>query len=145
MMSSASSQDDFAPTLGELGAVVDGDATDFRVFAGQASAVTLCLFDAPDAATASRQLPLEPAGTPGVWRRRVAGVGPGALYGYRVGGPWNPGEGHFHHPSKLLIDPWARAVTGEPRPDASVFAFGPDGARRDEDSAGAMPKAVVVA
>ncbi|MEO1085189.1 MAG: alpha-amylase family glycosyl hydrolase, partial [Acidobacteriota bacterium] len=145
MMSSATSPDASAPTLGELGAVVDGGATDFRVFAGRASAVTLCLFDTPDAAVASRQIPLEPSGTPGVWRRRVEGAGPGTLYGYRVNGPWDPGVGHFHHPAKLLLDPWARAVTGEPRSDGAVFAFGPDGARREGDSAGAMPKAVVVA
>ncbi|MEM1178951.1 MAG: glycogen debranching protein GlgX [Acidobacteriota bacterium] len=133
------------PTLDGLGAAVDGTATEFRVFAGQASAVTLCLFDAPDAKAASRRVSLEPSGTtPGVWTRRVEGVGAGALYGYRVNGPWNPAEGHFHHPSKLLIDPWALAVSGEPRPDAALFAFGSDGARLAGDSAGAMPKAVVV-
>ena len=64
-----------------------------------------------------RRVAADPAGADG--GRRLAGsrspdVGPGQLYGYRVDGPWEPKRGHRFNPAKLLVDPYARAITGEP-------------------------------
>ena len=43
------------------------------------------------------------------------GFSPGQLYGYRVHGPYEPGDGHRFNPAKLLIDPYAQAVSGQHR------------------------------
>ena len=88
-------------------------------------------------------------GAGGVWRARLDGEGPGCLYGFRADAPFRPRDGLAVHPAKLLLDPWARAVTGEPIADPSLFGHPPDG-RPDldldgRDSAAAMPKCVVVA
>ncbi|MFD4526184.1 glycogen debranching protein GlgX, partial [Streptomyces sp. NPDC058470] len=64
-----------------------------------------------------------------VWHGYLPGVGPGQRYGYRVHGPWAPAAGHRCNPAKLLLDPYARAVDGQPDNDASLFeraAHGPD-------------------
>ena len=130
-----------------FGATWDGQGTDFTIFAGRAERVTLCLFDTPESSAARRCVDLARQGETfsGVWHVRVDDAPPGTFYGYRVDGPWEPRQGLFHNPAKLLLDPWAKAVTGEPRPDISLHSFLPGGEQRnDHDSAGAMPKCVVV-
>ena len=51
-------------------------------------------------------------GADGVWTVHVRGVGPEQRYGYRVHGEWNPAAGARFNPAKLLLDPYARAITG---------------------------------
>ena len=63
-------------------------------------------------------------------------------------GPWAPNEGHRFNPAKLLLDPYAKGISGKIRWDDTVFGYTvghPDGdlVRDDRDSAGAMPKSVV--
>ncbi len=131
-----------------LGAVWDGSGVDFAVFSAHATAVELCLFDRLESAVESRRIALQrDAG--GVWRVRVPDLGPGQLYGYRADGPWEPQCGHRFNPAKLLVDPYARAITGEPCPSTSLFGFDPRAASPElsfnsEDSTEAMPKCVVV-
>ena len=55
----------------------------------------------------------------GVWHGFVPGVGPGQAYGYRAAGPYDPARGLRCNPAKLLLDPYARAISGE-------VAFGPE-------------------
>jgi glycogen operon protein len=75
---------------------------------------------------------------------------PGQLYGYRVYGPYEPKNGHRFNPSKLLLDPYAKAVTGLVNWSGEMFGYVQDGSedadlRRDErDNAWCMPKSVVV-
>ena len=39
-------------------------------------------------------------------------IKPGQLYGYRVHGPYEPENGHRFNPAKLLLDPYAKAISG---------------------------------
>lgn len=94
-----------------LGATWTGTGTTFALYSAHATAVDLCLFqDAADAVDTAR-IPLAPvAGS--IWQVSLDGVGPGQLYGYRVRGPYAPEQGHRYNPAKLLLDPYARALTG---------------------------------
>ena len=99
------------PDMERLGAHADATGTTFAVYSG-GEAVELCLYDEDGT---ERRLRL-PHRTHGVWHGRVAGVGPGTRYGYRVHGPWDPRHGHRYNPAKLLLDPYARAIDGPLRP-----------------------------
>ena len=80
------------------------------VFARHATAVELCLYDEDgDLETARIRLP---ACTGGVWHGFVPGPGAGQRYGLRAHGPWDPAGGHRFNPQRLLIDPWARSLSG---------------------------------
>ncbi|MGC8534842.1 MAG: glycogen debranching protein GlgX [Rhizomicrobium sp.] len=90
-----------------LGASVDGEGVNFAVFSAHASNVQLCVFDK----MGEHRYDM-PARTGDVWHGRLSGAGPGLAYGFRVYGPYAPGEGHRFNPQKLLIDPAARALSG---------------------------------
>jgi glycogen operon protein len=92
----------------QLGAHVDENGTSFALWAPRATRVEVALV-APD--RSQRNLDLN-ASPDGVWSTWVEGVGDGALYGYRVHGPWNPKSGRRFNPARLLMDPYARAYTG---------------------------------
>jgi glycogen operon protein len=130
-----------------LGATWDGEGTAFALFSENATAVELCLFDAPEDGEERDRVAL-PERTDGVWHGFLPDVRPGQCYGYRVHGPYAPGAGHRFNPAKLLLDPYARAVTGPVRWDDALFGFpagAPDGEHADtRNSAHAMPKCVVV-
>lgn len=127
--------------------VVDG-GVNFGVYAPDASRVELCLFDAQGRETARHDLC---AGTDGCWQGRLAGVGAGQRYGYRAHGRYAPDEGLRFNPSKLLVDPYAKALEGAFRWDPAVFDYrlrtSRDGPRKlelnDSDSACFIPKSVV--
>jgi len=92
-----------------LGASWDGAGTNFAVWAADATAMTLCLYD--DAGTETR-LPLTER-TLGIWHGRVPGVAPGQRYAFRAGGPHEPMAGRWFDPELALLDPYARALTGD--------------------------------
>jgi isoamylase len=124
-----------------LGATPQDGGTNFAL-ASTADAVHLCLFD--DKGTETRiELTENDAG---VWHGFVPGVGPGQAYGYRVTGPYDPARGlRFNH-TKLLLDPYARAISGDVRFGPEVYghhADNPD-APSALDSAGHMPRSLVV-
>lgn len=120
----------------DRGALWDGEATSFAVEARLATSVELCLFEDEG----ETRIPME-RDTQGGWRARCPGVGPGALYGYRAEGPWDPERGVRFNPHKLLVDPAARAVRGPCRWHASQEG----GFRRPDrtDSAAWAPRSVV--
>jgi glycogen operon protein len=125
-----------------LGATYDGAGTNFTLFSETAERVELCLFDAAGQETRVR-LP-EVDGF--VWHGYLPGISPGQQYGYRVTGPYDPPNGLRHNANKLLLDPYAKAVTGSVDWDESVFGYpfgDPDG-RNDADSAAHTTKGVVV-
>jgi len=95
-------------TRSQLGAVVDEGGVSFAVFSSVADSVELCLFD--DGGAESRR-PLE-LDEGYVWRGRVDGLGSGTRYGYRVHGPYDQESGARCNPAKLLLDPYARAISG---------------------------------
>jgi glycogen operon protein len=132
-----------------LGATWDGEGTNFSLFSENAEGVELCLFD--DGGIETRVGLNER--TAFNWHCYLPGVGPGQCYGYRVHGPYAPRDGHRFNPSKLLLDPYAKAITGEVDWEAAnVLPYVPgtepaedaDLEPDDEDSAEAMPKAVVI-
>jgi glycogen operon protein len=98
-----------APAPGALlGAHLDDKGTSFALWAPRATRVELALV-APD--RTQHNLDLE-AGEDGVWSTWVEGVVAGALYGYRVHGPWDPATGQRFNPARLIMDPYAHAYTG---------------------------------
>jgi isoamylase len=96
-----------------LGATWDGSGVNVAIWSEHATAVELCLFDAEDPGREKERIRLTER-TDQVWHGRVAGLAPGALYGYRAHGPYAPSDGHRFNPAKLLLDPYARAITGRP-------------------------------
>ncbi len=124
-----------------LGAHWDGEGTNFALFSRGAEAVDVCLFDESGHET---RVPLEDS-TYHVWHGYLPQVGPRQRYGFRVDGPYDPEQGQRFNPSKLLIDPYARAMDGELRLDDSIFgADAQDGHQQHRDSAPFVPTSVVV-
>src|SRR3954447_3438019 len=126
-----------------LGATWDGEGTNFALFAPAAESVELCLFDGQ----AEERVPLEDV-TYHVWHGYLPRVGPRQRYGVRGDGPFDTRQGLRWNSSKLLIDPYARALDGELVLDDAVFGYPPgkDDTHQDHrDSASLVPKAVVVA
>ncbi|MGO4258538.1 glycogen debranching protein GlgX [Marmoricola sp. RAF53] len=118
-----------------LGATFDGSGTNFALFSEVAERVELCLVDeAGDRRAETRVELTEVDGF--VWHAYLPQVQPGQRYGYRVHGPWAPAEGLRCNPSKLLLDPYAKATTDGIRWGQSVFSYDFDdpGTRNDEDS-----------
>ncbi len=94
-----------------LGAHVDTDGVRFAVASASAEAVEVCLVDGPEGELTERRVALTER-TFGVWHGHVPGVVAGQRYGYRVHGPYRPWEGPRANPAKILVDPYARQVTG---------------------------------
>jgi len=125
-----------------LGATYDGVGTNFALFSEVAELVELCLFD--DDGTETRLRLEEVDGF--VHHGYLSGIGPGQRYGYRVHGPYEPEHGLRCNPSKLLIDPYAKAFSHGVDWDESLFAYSfddPDEVN-DLDSAGHVPYSLVV-
>ncbi|MDQ3808808.1 MAG: glycogen debranching enzyme GlgX, partial [Chloroflexota bacterium] len=130
-----------------LGASWDGQGTNFALYAQHATRVELCLFDDMlGKETARIALPEQ---TRNIWHGYLERIGPGQLYGYRVHGRYAPREGLRFNPNKLVIDPYARALSGDVDWNTPVFAYRlgsrtEDLTRDVHNSARGMPKAVVV-
>lgn len=122
-----------------LGVCPDGDGVNVAVFSVHADAIEFCLFDADGREIRRVRLP-ERSGD--VFHGHVAGVLPGARYGLRAHGPYDPANGHRFNPSKLLLDPYATAIDRKFSLHASMFAER-DGKFDDSDSGFAMPKGIV--
>jgi isoamylase len=102
-----------------LGATYDGSGTNFALFSEVARHVTLALIGDDGS---EELIPLtEVDGF--VWHAYLPTVQPGQRYGYRVDGPYNPAEGHRCNPSKLLLDPYAKAIEGQVDGDESLFSY----------------------
>jgi glycogen operon protein len=125
----------------------DGEGVNFALYASAADAVEVCLFGQDGNQAVCYQLPGRRNGT---WHGYLPGCVPGQRYGYRVHGPWQPSEGLRHNPSKLLIDPYARALDGVFQWSGAVLDYdvstlngnGPLQPNRT-DSASVIPKCVV--
>ena len=125
-----------------LGATFDGTGTNFALFSEAAEKVELCLFD--ELGTETR---IDVAAQDSyVWHCYLPTVQPGQRYGYRVHGPWNPAEGQRFNSAKLLLDPYAKAVSGQIDWDQALFSydFGDEDSFNDEDSAPHMMMGVVI-
>jgi len=129
-----------------LGATFDGAGVNFALFSANAQRVELCLFDADERERSRVALPER---SEDVWFGYLHAGKPGLNYGYRVYGPYDPAAGHRFNPNKLLIDPYARALTRPFQWDALTCGYIPGDARGDlsfdtRDDAAVMPKCIVV-
>ncbi|HEY9054007.1 MAG TPA: glycogen debranching protein GlgX [Rectinemataceae bacterium] len=133
------------------GASCGSGGVNFSLFSRNATGVSLCLYDTPRDPHPAFELHLDPAihRTGDIWHCFVPGLGPGALYLWRVDGPFRPTEGHRFNANRALVDPYAKALTdgswdlssalayevGSPKADLSFST------RRDDSL---IPKCVVV-
>lgn len=129
-----------------MGAVFDGEGTNFALFSDNAERVELCIFSG-DCNSEIQRLTL-PDRSGAVWHGYVPGLRPGTPYGYRVYGPYAPDRGHRFNPNKLLLDPYARLLKGAFTTHPATFGYSlgaPDGDLSfcSADSAPHVPKAVV--
>jgi isoamylase len=116
-----------------LGATFDGGGTNFAIFSEVAERIELCLLD--DDGVEERVVLPERNGL--IWHGYVPRVRPGTRYGYRVHGPYDPRAGLRCNPSKLLLDPYAKAIDGQYRWNEALFSyrFGEPDSFNDTDSA----------
>src|SRR5579872_372107 len=127
------------------GATWDGIGVNFALYSERAERVELCLFNNGES---EEKIQMREQ-TNYVWHCYLPGVNPGQLYGYRVHGPYDPAQGNRFNPAKLLIDPYACAISGSIDWSKPVFPYqlghaDEDLARDDNDSAAGMQKSVVV-
>ena len=135
-----------------LGIQEKGGGVNFAIFSRYASRVRLELFDHPEDAAPARVIDLDSARnrTGDVWHVWVEGIGPGQLYAYRVDGPYEPSEGHRFNFNRLLLDPFATAISRLPPWDfASARGYDPSAPEQDLalsklDNSRSMPKCVFV-
>ena len=125
-----------------LGATYDGTGTNFALFSEVAERVELCLLD-PDGTERRVELTEVDAF---VWHGYLPAVQPGQQYGYRVHGPYDPANGHRCDPSKLLLDPYAKAIHGQVDEDPSLYSYRFDDPeqRNEDDSAPHTMTSVVI-
>jgi len=117
-----------------LGANWDGMGTNFAVWSSSATGVSVCLFDGDGRET---RAPLTDT-TFRIWHGYLPGVHPGELYGLRVDGPYAPARGQLHNSTKLLVDPYAKAIVGDFSDHPAVYA-----ANRN-DSAPYVPRCAII-
>ena len=131
-----------APKIGQsspLGAAVSDGGVNFSLYSRDATAVELLLFDREDDARPARVISLDPFlnRTYHYWHAFVPGVQSGQLYGYRVHGPFDPSQGLRFDPTKVLLDPYGRAV-------AVPKIYSRKAAQEQGDNAATAMKSVVV-
>ncbi len=129
------------------GATWDGRGVNFALFSQNAERVELCLFDAKGRREL-RRVAL-PEYTDAVWHGYLPDVRPGQLYGYRVYGPYEPQHGHRFNPNKLLLDPYAKSLSGDLLWSDAHFGYRIGHRAEDlsfdrRNNARGMPKCVVV-
>ncbi|MDB6150938.1 MAG: glycogen debranching enzyme GlgX [Chthoniobacter sp.] len=130
-----------------LGATLTSEGVNFALFSEHAKGVDLCLFQSLDTHETERIVLNE--WTQHVWHCFVPGLKAGQLYGYRVHGLYKPAQGARFNPAKLLLDPYAKAISNKLpwREELNGFLVEGDdeASKRDlRDNALMMPKAVVV-
>lgn len=121
----------------------DQQVTEFCVAAPDATLVYLCRFDAQGR---EERYPMQ-RDSGGLWCCTRSDCPPGTQYGYRAEGQFAPDAGYWFNPAKLLLDPYAKQISGELAWHASLFE--PKAGERSprackEDTAAFVPRGVVV-
>ena len=96
-----------------LGASITETGINFSIFSRRATAVSLLLFESAAMESAWEEIPLDKDKnrTGDCWHCHIRGLRAGALYLYRVDGPYLPEKGLRFNPHKALFDPYAKALT----------------------------------
>jgi isoamylase len=131
-----------------LGATWMGNGVNFAIFSEHATGVELCLFDDIGATEENIRIPVSEH-TDQVWHVFLPDVRPGQLYGFRVSGPYDPERGLRFNSSKLLLDPYAKAIAGEVSWANEMFGYVIGDKKEDltqdfRDDAWGVPKSVVI-
>jgi len=130
-----------------LGATWDGSGVNFAIFSENATGIELCLFDGHEDGVERHKIRMLER-TDQVWHCYLPDVRPGWFYGFRVNGPYDPSAGHRFNPAKLLIDPYAKAITGSIRWSDALFAYdmssNEDLVPATDNDASRVPKSVVI-
>ncbi|WP_176083804.1 glycogen debranching protein GlgX [Martelella sp. HB161492] len=122
-------------SLEKPGVRITDQGVTFSVYSETANGIELVLFD-EGGALETRRLPMA-RGEQNLFHLFVQGVKPGARYGYRAFGRYEPMKGSWFDSSKLLVDPYARAIDRPYRFDQSLGELG-------VDTASITPRAIVV-
>ncbi|MDP9290916.1 MAG: alpha-amylase family glycosyl hydrolase, partial [Verrucomicrobiota bacterium] len=130
-----------------LGATLQDNGVNFAIYSENAAGVDLCLFDSLDAQQETLRIRMTEQSDQ-VWHVFLPDVEPGQLYGYRVYGPYEPEKGARFNSSKLLIDPYAKAIAGRVNWADEMFGYTigdekGDLSRDYRDDAWGVPKSVV--
>src|SRR3569833_3186424 len=124
-----------------IGATAYRKGTNFAIFSDAATRVDVCFFDSDGKQTDCITLRER---TAHVWHGFVNGIKPGQLYGFRVDGPWEPQNGLRFNFNKLLVDPYAKAISGNVDWKKPIFGYdvksGDTTKMSTEDSAPGVPK-----
>ena len=128
------------------GATLYPNGVNFSIYSENATAIELCLFDADGKKTATISIQERYHHS---WHVFIVGLQAGQLYGYRVQGDYKPWEGARFNANKLLIDPYAKALSGTIQWHSSLFGYNIDDPHdgysfSEEDSAPYIPKSVVI-
>lgn len=91
-----------------LGVSICEHGINIAVVSRHAERILLCLFDEQGQQEIAR-LPL-PGRLGDTHHGFIHGIKPGARYGLRAEGPWDPDGGHRFDPAKLLVDPYAHML-----------------------------------
>ena len=129
------------------GATWDGEGVNFALFSAHAEKVELCLFD-PSGRHELQRVDVRER-TDDTWHCYLPEARPGFMYGYRVHGPYKPEQGHRFNPHKLLLEPYARHISGSIKWSDAHFSYRVGHPREDlsfdrRDSAPGMPKCRVI-
>ena len=131
-----------------LGATWDGKGVNFALFSENATGVDLCLFKNAKDEVESEKISLSEQ-TGFIWHIYIPGLKPGQLYGYRVSGPYEPEKGHRFNNNKMLLDPYAKAISGVIDWNDALFGYEVGSEQEDlsfstTDSAPFITKSVVI-
>jgi isoamylase len=128
-----------------LGATWDGKGVNFALFASNAISVDLCLYD-DDAISGEIRIPMVEKSRD-IWHVYLDEVGPGQCYGYRLDGSYDPSQGQRYNANKVVIDPYAKAISGPVEWHDSLFGYEigqEDLVMSTTDNARFIPKGVVI-
>ncbi len=132
-----------------LGAIYDGNGVNFAIFSENATGVRLCLFHNPEDEYEYTHIDFYEV-TDYVWHAYLPEIKPGQFYGYRIFGKYQPRKGFRFNPQKLLLDPYAKAISGRMNVHDSMFDYIMEEAAHDRyiksslNSSPHMNKAVVI-
>ncbi|WDR05293.1 glycogen debranching protein GlgX [Devosia rhodophyticola] len=90
-----------------LGATITEEGVNFAVYSESASALWVSIYDEQDKETERVAFDVHQDNIHAV---HLAGLGAGTRYGLRADGPYDPGQGYFFDPAKLLVDPYAKRL-----------------------------------
>ena len=113
-----------------LGATFDGEGTNFALFGENGTKLEICLFDGNEPHRETARIPVTEK-TDQVFHAYLPDVKPGQHCGSRVHGPYEPEYGHRFNAQKLLLDPYAKAISGGFQWGEEMFGYRVGG---DEDS-----------